>query len=82
MKSETVLARELIIEFEKTSFIPKHWLKILDSIRLIGNVPGAHLVAIPKYKFVKEDALLSLQNTDAFLKAYFSQIIQQATRSA
>jgi hypothetical protein len=65
----------LIVKFEKTSFLPKHWLKILDSIRLIGNVPGAHPVAIPKYKFTLDDALLALQNTGAFLKAYYSQIV-------
>lgn len=65
----------LIREFEHSGFIPKHWLKILDAIRLIGNVPGAHPVPIPNYKFTPDDALLALSNTTAFLKAYYNQII-------
>jgi len=65
----------LISEFEHSGFIPKHWLKIVDAIRLIGNVPGAHPVPIPNYKFTPDDALLALSNTTAFLKAYYNQII-------
>lgn len=65
----------LISEFEHSGFIPKHWLKIVDAIRLIGNVPGAHPVPIPNYKFTSDDALLALSNTTAFLKAYYNQII-------
>lgn len=65
----------LIREFDKLQVIPKHWLRICDSIRLIGNLPGAHPVAIPNYKFSSEDALLALTNTTAFLRAYYSKMV-------
>jgi len=40
--------------------IPIHLLHLLDSIRLIGNVPGAHAVEIEGYRFTKSDAEYAL----------------------
>jgi len=54
--------------------IPRHWLNIADSVRNIGNVPGAHPRTIPGYRFSKQDAELSYTNTSAFVAAYFEKI--------
>ncbi len=70
----------LIRAFEKSKppIIPVHWINILDSIRNIGNVPGAHAKQIKRYKFSRSDAQLSLENATAFREAYFSKIDPQA----
>lgn len=54
--------------------IPRHWLNIADSVRNIGNVPGAHPRAIPGYRFSKQDAELAYTNTSSFVAAYFEKI--------
>jgi HEPN domain-containing protein len=54
--------------------IPRHWLNIADSVRNIGNVPGAHPRAIPSYRFSKHDAELAYTNTSSFVAAYFEKI--------
>jgi hypothetical protein len=54
--------------------IPRHWLNIADSVRNIGNVPGAHPRAIPGYRFSKQDAELAYTNTSGFVAAYFEKI--------
>ena len=54
--------------------IPRHWLNIADSVRNIGNVPGAHPRAIPGYRFSKQDAELAYTNTSGFIGAYFEKI--------
>lgn len=54
--------------------IPRHWLNIADSVRNIGNVPGAHPRAIPGYRFSKPDAELAYTNTSSFVAAYFERI--------
>jgi hypothetical protein len=54
--------------------IPRHWLNIADSVRNIGNVPGAHPRAIPGYRFSEQDAELAYTNTCAFVAAYFEKI--------
>jgi len=53
--------------------IPRHWLNIADSIRNLGNVPGAHPRSIPGYRFSKRDAMLAYDNT-AFVAAYFEKM--------
>jgi hypothetical protein len=55
--------------------IPRHWLNIADSIRNIGNVPGAHPRSIPGYRFSKRDAELAYTNTSSFVAAYFEKMI-------
>lgn len=54
--------------------IPIHLLHVLDSIRVIGNVPGAHPVEIEGYKFSKLDAEFALATVQYFLEQYFSKI--------
>jgi len=54
--------------------IPVHLLHMLDSIRVIGNVPGAHPVEIEGYKFSKLDAEFVLASVHYFLEQYFSKI--------
>jgi hypothetical protein len=60
-------------EKEKSDIIPKHWISALDSVRNIGNIPGAHPEK-KKYKFTRVDADLALLQTIAFREAYFSKI--------
>ena len=54
--------------------IPEHLLHVLDSIRLIGNVPGAHPEDIEGYKFTKHDAEFALASVYYFLEQYFSKL--------
>jgi HEPN domain-containing protein len=54
--------------------IPQHLLNIADSVRNIGNVPGAHPRAIPGYRFSKQDAELAYTNASGFVAAYFEKI--------
>ena len=61
-------------EKEKPTVIPKHLISILDSVRDIGNVPGAHPEQVKGYKVTRLDADLALLNTVAFREAYFSKI--------
>jgi hypothetical protein len=54
--------------------IPRHWLNIADSVRNIGNVPGAHPRPVPSYRFSMGDATLAYSNTSSFVSAYFEKI--------
>jgi hypothetical protein len=54
--------------------IPEHLLHVADSIRLIGNVPGAHAADITNYSFSRSDAEFALYATTHFLEQYFSKI--------
>jgi hypothetical protein len=60
--------------------IPEHLLHIADSIRLIGNVPGAHAVDISNYSFSRSDAQFALYATSHFLEQYFSKIDTEVTQ--
>lgn len=66
----------IIRSFEKLSPppLPRHWLNIADAVRNIGNVPGAHPRAIPRYRFSRGDAILAYSNTASFVSAYFEKI--------
>ena len=59
--------------------LPMHLLHVLDSIRVIGNVPGAHPVEIKDYKFSKTDAEFTLISTKYFIEQYFSQIDKEVS---
>lgn len=74
-KRKALKLYKLIEFFENSKFIPKHWLKILDAIRLIGNIPGAHPVPILNYSFTSDDALLALTNTQAFLGMFYTKML-------
>lgn len=60
--------------------IPEHLLHIAHSIRLIGNVPGAHAADIEGYQFTRSDAEFALYGTHHFLDQYFSKIDQEVTQ--
>ncbi len=55
--------------------IPRHWLNIADSIRNLGNVPGAHPRPISGYRFSKQDAILAYENTICFRCCVFRENI-------
>jgi len=66
----------MIEKFKKEEFspIPSHLLHVLDSIRLIGNVPGAHAAEIKGYRFSRSDAEFALASVYYFVEQYFSKI--------
>lgn len=59
---------------QSPSKIPTHFLHVLDSIRVIGNVPGAHAAEIEGYQFSKSDAEFALASVNYFVEQYFSKI--------
>lgn len=65
---------------EKSLPIPLHLLHVLDSIRLIGNVPGAHPVEIKDYRFSKSDAEFALASVHFFVWQYLSKIDREVTK--
>jgi len=75
-KGRALTLNEMIEEFKKqqTPRIPVHLLHIVDSIRVVGNVPGAHPTEIKGYKFSKHDAEFALASVGYFLEQYFSKI--------
>lgn len=60
--------------------IPLYLLHVIDSIRLLGNVPGAHPVDIKGYQFSRSDADFALHATYHFLDQYFSKIDTEVTQ--
>ena len=65
---------------KKPSPIPDHLLHVADSIRLLGNVPGAHASDIANYQFSRSDAEFALYATDHFLDQYFSKIDKEVAQ--
>ena len=65
---------------QNTIPIPMHLLHVLDSIRVIGNVPGAHPVDIKDYKFSRMDAEFTLVSVQYFIDQYFSQIDKDVSK--
>ncbi len=59
--------------------IPVYLLHLVDSIRVIGNVPAAHPVEIEGYKFSKLDAEFILISTQYFIEQYFSKIDREVS---
>jgi len=59
--------------------IPLHLLHVVDSVRLIGNIPGAHPEEIEGYKFSKHDAEFTLASVHYFLEQYFSKIDKEVS---
>lgn len=59
---------------QRPSPIPTHLLHVLDSVRVIGNVPGAHASEIEGYQFSKSDAEFALASVHYFVEQYFSKI--------
>jgi len=64
---------------QQPSPIPVHLLHLVDSIRVIGNVPAAHPVEIEGYKFSKLDAEFTLVSVQYFIEQYFSKIDREVS---
>ena len=77
-----LMLKDMIQRFraQKPPSIPEHLLHIADSIRLIGNVPGAHPADISNYSFSRSDAEFALYATSHFLEQYFSKIDTEVTQ--
>ena len=75
-KGHGLMLNDIIQDFrrQKPQPIPEHLLHIADSIRLIGNVPGAHAAEIAGYHFSRSDAEFALYAAGHFLDQYFSKI--------
>ncbi len=54
--------------------IPAHLLHLMDSVRRLGNVPGAHAADIEGYHFGRTDAEFALYATHHFLDLYFQKL--------
>ena len=80
-KGRSLMLNEMIEQFKKQKPlpIPTHLLHIIDSVRLIGNIPGAHPIEIEGYKFSKHDAEFTLASVHYFLEQYFSKIDKEVS---
>jgi hypothetical protein len=81
-RGHSLMLNAMIQEFRNTNPppIPEHLLYIADSLRLIGNVPGAHAAEIKGYQFSRSDAEFAFYATHYFLEQYFSKIDQEVTQ--
>jgi len=81
-KGQGLMLNDMIQEFrrQKPSLIPEHLLHVADSIRVIGNVPGAHAADIANYHFSRSDAEFALYAATHFLDLYFSKIDKEITQ--
>jgi len=81
-KGKTLRLDAMIERFKQQnpSLIPAHLLHVLDSIRIIGNVPGAHADEIKNYRFSKRDAEFALVSVHYFLEQYFSKIDTEVSK--
>jgi hypothetical protein len=81
-KGRTMMLNDMIQEFrnQRPPLIPEHLLHVADSIRVLGNVPGAHSADIPNYHFSRSDAEFALYSTSHFLDQYFSKIDTEVTQ--
>ena len=59
--------------------IPDHLLHVADSLRLLGNVPGAHAAKIKDYQFTKYDAEFAIASLLYFVEQYFTKIDTEVT---
>ena len=75
-KGHGLMLNAMIEEFKKAPGhpIPMHLLHVTDSVRIVGNVPGAHAEEIKDYKFTRYDAQFALASAHHFVQQYFSKI--------
>ena len=75
-RGRPLMLNDMINQFRNDAAkpIPDHLLHIADSVRLVGNVPGAHAAEIPNYQFTRSDAEYALYAVSHFLHEYFSKI--------
>lgn len=69
-----LMLNDLINSFKGKDKIPDHLLHVADSLRLLGNVPGAHPAEIKDYQFTKYDAEFATASTLYFVEQYFTKI--------
>lgn len=70
----TLSLNSMIQDFRNTGKIPVHLLHIADSLRVLGNVPGAHAAEIEGYRFSRYDAEFAIGAIGYFVDQYFSKI--------
>ena len=73
-KNKPLMLNDLIQGFKDKGEIPDHLLSVADSLRLLGNVPGAHPSGIKEYQFTKYDAEFAIASTIYFIEQYFTKI--------
>jgi hypothetical protein len=75
-RGRDLMLNSLIQEFRNTNpaTIPAHLLHIADSLRVLGNVPGAHAAEIRNYRFSRYDAEFAIGAIGYFVDQYFSKI--------
>ena len=75
-KGHGLMLNAMIEEFRKEpgTPIPVHLLHVADSVRIVGNVPGAHAQEIKDYQFTRYDAEFALASAHHFVHQYFTKI--------
>ena len=69
-----LMLNSLIQAFKSEGKLPDHLLHVADSLRLLGNVPGAHAAEIANYQFNRYDAEFALASAVYFIEQYFTKI--------
>lgn len=77
--NKPLMLNNLIKGFKGKSKIPNHLLHVADSLRLLGNVPGAHAAEIKDYQFTKYDAEFATASILYFVEQYFTKIDTEIT---
>jgi hypothetical protein len=80
-KGRGLMLNDMIMAFRNDAArpIPDHLLHIADSVRLIGNVPGAHATNIKDYHFTRSDAEYAFYAVSHFIEQYFSKLDTDVT---
>jgi uncharacterized protein DUF4145 len=75
-RGNDLMLNSLIQEFRNSNpqKIPAHLLHVADSLRVLGNVPGAHATEIQNYRFSRYDAEFAIGRVGYFVDQYFSKI--------
>ena len=73
-KGKELMLNDLISGFRSSKKIPDHMLHAADSLRTLGNVPGAHAADIKDYQFTKYDAEFALSTFLYFNEQYFTKV--------
>jgi hypothetical protein len=71
---KSMMLNDLIVVFRNGKTIPDHLLHASDSLRTLGNVPGAHAADIKNYNFTKYDAEFALSTLLYFTEQYFTKV--------
>ena len=74
-----LMLNDLIESFKGKSDIPDHLLYVTDSLRLLGNVSGAHAAEIKDYHFTRYDAEFAIVSMMYFVEQYFTKIDPEVT---